>query len=130
MAKKKATPSSFQPGQSGNPAGRPVGTGRKTWETLVKDCTAKYGDFLAFQHPDIETEIRDPMEIALVKLIEALQNGERWAIEECLARGLGRPRQAVELTGADGESLQIGMVSAIEKLRSFFDGAGEGAPEG
>jgi hypothetical protein len=123
----------WQKGKSANPAGRPRGTGRRCWNTFVRDCKEKYGEVLKWQHPDLGIEITDPDEMAYVQLTAAVQNGESWAIQIMLERSFGKPLQALDVdmttdaqspfAGMDNEALK----EAIAALRAIADsGAGKG----
>ena len=82
---------------NGNAKGRPKGAGVKTWRGLVADCQRKYGQFVEWQHPEFSCPVSDVHEMAWLQLVSAAQNGERWAVEQILDRGLGKPQQSVLL---------------------------------
>ena len=86
----------FQKGKSGNPNGRPKGTGRPTFQTLLANIEKNHKGLLDWQNPD-HGIISDPLEQAVIQLDVAVQNGESWAIVEMLNRGLGKPHQAIEM---------------------------------
>ena len=86
------TAGSWQPGQTGNPNGRPPKVKCLT-DLLRKKLAAKGPD----GKPNIEAITKKVMELAL--------NGERWAVELIWDRIEGKPAQALQLTGADGQRL-------------------------
>jgi hypothetical protein len=70
----------WQPGQSGNPGGRPKG-----WAEFMQ-------------------AMRERSPKAIKVMDAALARGERWAVELCLAYAWGKPREYVALnTNADEE---------------------------
>lgn len=84
----------WKKGQSGNPKGRPRGSGGKpTYETILRKVKDRG---ITWQHPDYGV-IDDPTETALVITWAAAMNGESWACKELLDRGLGRPHQTMDI---------------------------------
>jgi hypothetical protein len=88
----------FQPGQSGNPGGRPKKTPyadahRQIAETALKDIAIKPGDTVA---------------VAQAKKL-ALQGakGDVRSAQECANRTEGRVAENISLGNADGQPLQI-----------------------
>ena len=86
----------FMPGQSGNPAGRP----KK--EQCLTETLRKIADEPLT--PDGLTRRE-----ALARLLweKALVDGDMPAMKYIYDRIDGSPRQAMELTGADGEALEV-----------------------
>lgn len=95
----------FEPGQSGNPSG--VVWNRPFWDALRRASIQEDGK-----------RIRAAAE----KLLTAASNGEPWAIQALADRTDGRPKQATELTGADGgpietrNRLDVGFVSRTDPV--------------
>jgi len=85
MARSSAT---WQPGQSGNPNGRPPKA--KCLTDLLRKKLAEKG-------PDGKQNI----EIITEKVIHLARMGERWAAELIYDRLEGKPAQAVQLSGDD-----------------------------
>ncbi len=88
----------FEKGRSGNPGGRPKVA------ALVKEAAQAYG-----------LEASD-------KLAELMRSDNpgvaQKAAQTLLDRGFGRPEQAIEMTGADGEPLLSGIAVKLVKADS------------
>jgi len=80
------TSGSWQPGQTGNPNGRPPKV--KCLTDLLRKRLAKKG-----------ANGKTNLEIITNKVLELALNGERWAVELIYDRIEGKPRQALELSG-------------------------------
>jgi hypothetical protein len=88
----------FQPGQSGNPGGR-----QKKDTTII--------DLARAASPE-----------AIAKIIELAKNSsdpkiQIQACREILDRGYGKAAQAVELSGAEGEPLKIGITFNLKDTK-------------
>jgi len=100
--KRKPTPASWKPGQSGNPSGRRKDVGH------------------------VQLLAREHTESALATLVEVMQNPAELgaarvrAAEAVLDRGWGRPHAAVEVTGAHGGPIQF--EEARDELSSIIAG--------
>lgn len=92
----------FPKGQSGNPGGRPAT--RKARAAISKMKPA-----------------------ALKALQDALEKGEAWAVTLWFAYFYGKPVEAHELTGADGDALQVS-ISIIRTVKSESNAAPTGEP--
>jgi hypothetical protein len=95
----------FQKGISGNPKGRP-----KKGQTMT--------DVLRMA---MESPVTGPngnkmtlKEAMASKLIELAASGESWAIKYIYDRIDGSPRQVTELTGEEGDPIQVHFVSPKE----------------
>lgn len=64
------------------------------------------------------TEERDPVtnEMVETKRVVEVADADRAANEYLLNRRLGKPKQAVEVSGPDGAPISVSIESAIEKL--------------
>ena len=82
---KKASHTSFKPGQSGNPKGKPVGT--RSLTTLLREALIKVGK--GQEEPYDELLIRKVMKMAIVDGNEAM-------IKLCWNYLEGMPKQEVE----------------------------------
>jgi hypothetical protein len=86
----------FKKGQTGNPNGRPKGTGHPTFETILATIKREHSGIFDWHHPD-HGIVNDPLQQAVIQLSVAVQNGESWAICEMLNRGFGKPHQSVAM---------------------------------
>ena len=90
----------FEPGQSGNPSG--TIWNRPFWDALRRACAQEDGKRLR---------------AAAEKLLDLASAGEPWAIQALADRTDGRPKQAMEHTGTDGEpikhSLSVGFRDTV-----------------
>jgi hypothetical protein len=96
----------FQPGQSGNPGGRP--------KTKVFSMAAR--EWLA--SPNAEYPDLTNAEVAVIKCGAAALDGDIAALRELLDRAEGRPRQAVEI------STDVRMRQIIEKALPMLTATG------
>jgi hypothetical protein len=114
----------FKPGQSGNPNGRPVGSGRPTFKGIIESLRAQNKG--EWHNEELGAVLDNPYDQAALQLISAVQNGEPWAIKDFMDRGLGKAPLAVEISGPEGGPIEhdIG-----EDLKSFLDSAAKRAPK-
>lgn len=84
----------FKPGQSGNPNGRPK-IAAEVKELALQACPGAIKRLIQI--------VEDDDEDMRVRII---------ALKELLDRGLGKPSQSVELTGAEGGPVQVAPVDA------------------
>jgi hypothetical protein len=105
LTMRKAPPTAWKPGQSGNPGGRMKGVAEV--EALAREYSR-------------------PALITLAKIMEdekAPHAARVSAATHLLDRGLGKPKQPTELTGADGTPLFPVLAVTIARLT-----AGDGRP--
>jgi|ERR1051326_1134559 hypothetical protein len=105
-AKRVANLKPFQPGQSGNPAGRPEGT--KNRATVLKELLEMVSDFtnpltLQKQTATLETQV-------LVALVAKAKRGDVTAIREILDTVYGKVSDKQELSG----SVDVNMLTMEE----------------
>jgi hypothetical protein len=87
----------WKPGQSGNPGGRPK-------KTLLTDA---YRDQLAMPYPG-DRQRRTYAQVIAEKIAkEAAKKGSVYAASEIADRTEGRPPQALEVGGLNGESIDV-----------------------
>ena len=126
----------FKKGDKGGP-GRPKGTGRPTFNTIVERLKARKGKPVQMQHEDWGV-IDDPYEQAVMMLISAAQNGEPWAIKELIEHGMGKARQTIdqnittptELANEIREALENGGKAKIADLCRRLKVRPDGAESG
>lgn len=95
----------FQPGQSGNPNGRPKGS---NLTRLIKD---------ALESPSpVKGEPRSEGEVIVSVLIRKARTGNLKATEILLDRMEGKARQPIELGGMDGQPITVSIADTIERL--------------
>lgn len=103
----KSNKGQFEKGHKKLPgSGRPKGTGRPTFDTIVEQLKKNPGNPLEWQSPDFG-KIDCPYQQAILQLTAAMQNGESWAICEMLNRGFGKPSQALTFDPDNVKELQI-----------------------
>lgn len=90
----------FKPGQSGNPAGRPVGS--KNLSTILRDMLEEEIDVKVDDTG--RKERRKFSELIIRKLIKRASDGDPRAIKEIFDRIEGRAKQSVDVT-TDGKPL-------------------------
>jgi len=105
-AKRLANLKNFPKGQSGNPAGRPVGTRNRS--TVLKELLEQVCDFtnpvtLKREGADLETQI-------MTALIARARRGDVTAIREIMDTVYGKVSEKNELSG----SLDVNMLSMDE----------------
>lgn len=94
-------PYKFPPGQSGNPAGRPVGS--KNLSTILRDMLEEEIEVSVDQATG-RKERRKFSELIIRKLIKRASDGDPRAIKEIFDRIEGRAKQSVDVT-TDGKPL-------------------------
>lgn len=83
----------FEPGQSGNPAGKRPGNNNRAQRAILR-ALARKGE-----------SVGRGLDLAADKLVEAACKGEPWAQKELYDRVDGKATQSVALTGAGGTPL-------------------------
>lgn len=108
------TPHQFQPGQSGNPDGRP----RKIY-TILKEKGYSKDDIMTAFHElawysvaELKAIFEKPATPAIVKTIamafkKSIESGDLSMIRQVLEYTLGKPKQRLEHTGEDGGPITI-----------------------
>ena len=139
MAKEKAhsrgnapgsVASRFVKGQKRSPAaGRKAGTTltKLTWAGLHEKCRKQLGDKLSFEHPRVG-EITDLDVLIYVKLWEAIEQGQSWAITQALDRRLGRPPITAEPGAPANAKVSVAWSTPILKEATAPEGV-EGATQ-
>ena len=94
----------FKPGQSGNPAGKPVWT--RSVETLFRDAISKIA--LDQSIEDVEREL-------VITLLAKAKKGDMRALEMYLDRLYGKPKNSTDITSG-GEKLDINVKLNKEEL--------------
>lgn len=87
--------------ESGAQPGNTNAANGKEWKEAIRYALAKKG---ADEDGDVHAHIRGLRKVAM-KFVEAAENGDAWAMKELGDRWDGKPAQAVELSGPDGEPL-------------------------
>ena len=64
----------------------------------------------------------EPGEMVVTRRVVEVADGDRAANEYLLNRRLGKPKQAVELSGPDGGSIPVSIESAIDKIYGQSEG--------
>ncbi len=65
-------------------------------------------------------------EMVITRRVTEIADGDRAANEYLLNRRLGKPKQAVEVSGPDGGAIPMSIESAIDKIYGWDDPADEG----
>lgn len=102
--KKRGRP--FQEGQSGNPNGRPKG--QRDYATIYKEALIKLASLNGKTPDELETEI-------LSNALLSARKGDFRFYKDILDRLYGTPVSRTELTGKDGEKLQIVFDNSFHK---------------
>jgi len=92
----------WQPGQSGNPAGRPK-------HRVISEDIAEVLD------EEVSSGLTKGHKIAQ-KLVAMAMAGNMAAIKEILDRTEGRPKQAIEHNGIDGSAILLSLQAQIDKV--------------
>ena len=116
----------FQPGESGNPEGKPKGI--LNYKTRVgmaieimankylKDYNKKHKVKITLDEVDILGDI-------FMQALNKARNGDTKSIIDLFDRLYGKAMQSIELTGKDGKAIEyeLQVNEGIEKLRKFQD---------
>ena len=95
----------WKPGESGNPKGRPKGSG-------VKDIALAFNALLS-QFVDKDEKVRQ-IDVLFQKLLGQAEKGSSSAARTLLGWGLGMPKQMVQVT--QGVELEIGVAPELDEI--------------
>jgi hypothetical protein len=103
MAAKDIEPHKFPKGKSGNPKGRPKGTGKlPALDKLLASVLSE------------EKDGQTAAEAILKALRKKAANGDIRAAETLFDRAYGKPKQHLEHTGANGGPIQTTVIKFID----------------
>lgn len=103
----------FQPGNNAGPNGRPVGTGPAALQKKLEKYLNLNTDV---KLPDGSIEKREVIDRIVLSMLNKAAGGDMQAIKEVFDRFYGKLSDKVELTGKDGEPLQVNHVAHLEQL--------------
>ena len=121
----------WKKGQSGNPNGRPKGSGRKTFSTIIANLPQDLK-----QH-QIDGHTLSTHEAVMAQLISAAFNGESWAIKDYIDHVCGKAVQAVEVEAnieqtyaeLSQDEIQERILAVTERLRGVGESTEPVKPE-
>lgn len=132
-------PYKFQPGQSGNPKGRPPNRvaafrerimgkkkAKKYFGISAFEVTEWYEALITMDLPDLKLLAADDTAPALARtyaraIIFDMNGGKTTTIDKLTAKLHGKAIQRIELTGADGADVNQPRTLTKEEAKEFFD---------